>query len=139
MKLLVLAFLVAAPLAAQDSPPALSAKAATQLVQDWKARDIQHDFACLYVHREDSLVVDIDSVGPAGTARDMFCSKAGGIARFVDERPDQQVAFSDMLQAMNHNPSWIVATEIYATLKGQFGELTEVPLGLTVVRKPGTT
>lgn len=119
-----------------QTPPAITDKAATQLVADWKARDKAHEFACLYVHRENAETVAIDSVGPTGTATEMFCARTGGIARFVDEKPGEREAFSSIVAAMEHNPAWIVATEIYATLKGSYGNLTEVPLGLTVVRKP---
>jgi len=141
MKLLALLLVLATPLVAQGPPPELSAKAARQLVADWKARDVNHAFACLFVHWEDSVTVSIDSAAPAGPAAAMFCDKAGGIAKFVDEKPNEQMAFSDMMAARVQHPAWSLATEIYATLKGQFGELTEVPLGVTLiwVRKPGTT
>ncbi len=136
MKTLLLLCCLVSPLAAQHGA-ALTVKAANQLSADWKARDATHDFACLYTHRDSMQVVTIDSVGPTATRAEMFCT--GGVARFVDEKGGERETFSGEIAAMDRNPSWLVATEVYAVLKGKFGPLTEAPLALTVVRKPPLT
>lgn len=131
MKTLLLLLCLASPLAAQG--PAITVKAAGQLVTDWKNRDAKHECACLYAHRDSVGIVTVDSIGPTGTKNEMFCRT--GVVRFVDEKGGEQETFSAMIAAMGANPAWLLASEVYAVLKGNFGPISEAPLALTVVRK----
>lgn len=115
--------------------------AARQLVADWKARDASHDFACLYAHRENVTVIAIDSVGPTGSVREMYCAQAGGVVRFVAEKPDEQEAMQAIEIAMAHNPAWLVGVEVYGILKGEAcgPDVPECAVGVVVVRKAEIT
>lgn len=128
--------LTVAPLRAQaPSPPAMSDRASDELVAGWQARDSLHNFACLYAHLESATVIAVDSVGPSGPAASVRACPTGA-TRYVDERGEEKVVFSDIMMALLEHPTWLIGAQVYGILQGDFGGHTVVPLALSVLNFP---
>lgn len=133
IKFALAALLLPSLLYAQN-PVAITDKASNQMVEAWMAKDSVNEITCVYAHYEDSYIL-IDSIGPLVSKKEAFCNAAQGIARYttmVDV--DKQRDVPAMMWVLSQKPNWLIVTEIYTLLKGNFGNLHVVPRSISAYR-----